>query len=110
LGRQSITLGILDLVVDFFPEFLSLLFSIRLGGLALVLHELVSRLLSVGDALFDLPARLALYLPHAGATLLAHLPSVVGENFGLPRGLHSPVLGLPSTLTGVLRTPHPDFD
>jgi hypothetical protein len=108
--RLGIALSVLDLVVDLFPNLLSMLYGICFSSLAFLLHVLVGGLLGHGDAPLDLSTRFALDLAHAGASPLAHLSRVVGESLGLPRGLDGLVLGLSSTLRGVLRTSYADFD
>jgi hypothetical protein len=91
-------------------SFLLLFFGIRLGVLALTLHQFAGGLLGLGYALLDLPARLAVHLGHAGASTLTHLPGVVGALLGLAPRLHGTLLGLASPLRGLARALHLRLD
>ena len=97
-------------VLDLFLDLLSLLVGVRLGGLALTLDELLGGLLSLSDALLDLPSRLALDFLDAGLTPLAHLARAVGALLGHPRGLDCSLLGLPRALRGVAPAPRADVN
>src|SRR5215207_5512527 len=106
----GLLLSFLGLALNLFLDFLPLLLGVFLGGLTFARYGLLGRLLGLRHALLDLPSRLALHLFHAGATLLADLPSVFGAVPGRERGLHGSVLGLASTLAGLPCALHPDVD
>jgi hypothetical protein len=106
----GLLLSFLGLALNLCLDFLPLLLGLLLGGLTFALYGLLGRLLSLGHALFDPPRRLALHLFHAGATLLAYLPSVLGAVPRRDRGLHSLVLGLAGALAGLPCALHPDVD
>ena len=110
LGVLGVNLRILDLLVDLVLDLLPLLCRIRLGSLALAPYELVGGLLSLCNALLDLPTRLALPLGHSGTTTLADLLSVSSASLGLPRCFQGALFGLSSALGGLLCTPRPDLD
>ena len=75
-----------------------------------MLDELVGGPLRLIYAPFDIPARLTFHVLDASLTALAHLTRAFGKRLGLPRGFDRSLLGLASSLRGVVRAPGADLD